>query len=177
MIILKKSFKKSFILYFRFLAFYFQSLWGKNPSFFWLLTIGVMSAAGNGEGGSPVCRVRGMAPQLGLEAGVWAGGIRLFENGIHVPRRHLFAIFVADGRVHSIDCKRQITKLLRGQRVIWVCKHARAGVGGHREGHTGQQFKGNERNIRKPHMPYDFVFLEKFCLQNSLSLLLYLYTF
>jgi hypothetical protein len=62
-----------------------------------------MSAAGNGEGGSPVCRVRGMAPQLGLKAGVWAGGICLFENGIHVPRRHLFAIFGADGRVHSID--------------------------------------------------------------------------
>ena len=70
----------------------------------------MMSAAGNGEGLRPIrtnsCRVWGVA-KLGWRGGVRSGSCH-FVGGIHVPPRHLFTIFMTDGWVYWIDCKRKM---------------------------------------------------------------------
>ena len=103
-----------------------------------------MSTAGmNGECLCPNgCWMRGVA-ELGCGGGVRRVGSH-FVGGVHVPPGHLFTVFMTDGWVNNINCKkkkRQITTHVGRQEVSLLFD---AG------GRTGQ--KGQKRGLNGANM-------------------------
>ena len=107
-----------------------------------------MSTAGmNGECLCPNgCWMRGVA-KLGCGGGVRRVGSH-FVGGVHVPPGHLFTVFMTDGWVNNINCKKKKDKLLHmllGLQEVSLLFDADAGRG--RTGQKGQKLGLNGANM------------------------------